>query len=149
MYLAIKLVLCVFALCDLIVFMVHWAIAYLEPCETSKMELFAKLVTSKVVTFLFRRLKGFWKCLCRVQYKLLCQFLVYIAAYFRSEITCTFCRSFEWLASGKTLIKTKLNGFINSVCFRVQSITKKDKHGNYSVKIHSEMYGTWDIKVHN
>ena len=91
MYLAIKLVLCVFALCDLIVFMVYWAIAYSEPCETSKMELFVKLVTSKEVTFLFRRLKGFWKCLCRVQCKLLCQFLVYIAVYFRSEITCTFC----------------------------------------------------------
>ena len=51
--------LCVFALCDSIVFMVHWEIAYSEPCQTSKMEFFAKIVTSKDVTSLFRRLKGF------------------------------------------------------------------------------------------
>ena len=38
--------LCVFALCGLNVFMVKWAIAYSEPCQASKMELFAKLVTS-------------------------------------------------------------------------------------------------------
>ena len=52
-------ILCVFALCDLIVFMVHWAITYSEPCHTSKMELFAKIVTSKEVTSLLRPLKGF------------------------------------------------------------------------------------------
>ena len=40
----------VFDLYDLIVFMVHWAKAYSEPCQTSKMELFAKIVTSKEVT---------------------------------------------------------------------------------------------------
>ena len=51
--------LCVFALCGLIVFMVHWAIAYSEPCQTSKMEIFAKIVTSKELTSLLRRLKGF------------------------------------------------------------------------------------------
>ena len=34
--------LCVFALCGLIVFMVHWAIAYSKPCQTSKMELLRK-----------------------------------------------------------------------------------------------------------
>ena len=51
--------LCVFALCDLIVFMVHWAIGYSEPCQTSKMEIFAKIVTSKKVTSLLRRFKGF------------------------------------------------------------------------------------------
>ena len=37
--------------------------------------------------------------------------------------------SFEWLADGKSMIKKKLNRLINSVCFRVQSITKKEKHG--------------------
>ena len=51
--------LCVVALSGLIVFMVHWAIAYSEPCQTSKVKLFAKIVTSKEVTSLLRRLKGF------------------------------------------------------------------------------------------
>ena len=49
---------------------------------------------------------------------------------------------------GKSLIKTKLNRLINRVCFWVWSVTKKEKHGNYSVKIHSEMYITWCMKVH-
>ena len=34
--------LCVFALCGLIVFMTYWAMAYSEPCKTPKMELFTK-----------------------------------------------------------------------------------------------------------
>ena len=51
--------LCVFALRGLIVFMVHWAIAYSEPCQTSIMELFAKRVSSKEVTSWLIRLKGF------------------------------------------------------------------------------------------
>ena len=58
-------------------------------------------------------------------------------------------RSFEWLTEDKSLIKTKLNSLINSVCFRVRSITKEEKHGNYSVKIHREMYITWHMKVYN
>ena len=33
---------CVFALCGFIVFMVQWAIAYSEPCQRSKMELFCE-----------------------------------------------------------------------------------------------------------
>ena len=48
-----------FALCGLIVFMVYWAIVYLEPYQTAKMELFAKIVISKVVKSLLRCLKGF------------------------------------------------------------------------------------------
>ena len=83
--------LCIFALCGLIVFMVPWAIAYSEPCHTSKMELFAKIVTSNKVTSLLRCLKGFWIRNCWMKSKLLCQFLVYIAVYFRFEITCIFC----------------------------------------------------------
>ena len=51
--------LCVFALCGLIVFVVHWAIAHSEPCQTSMMELFAKIVSSKEVTSWLIRLKGF------------------------------------------------------------------------------------------
>ena len=57
--------------------------------------------------------------------------------------------SFEWLPDDKSLIKTKLNRLINSVCFRVRPITKTEKHGNYSVKIPSEMYSTWYMKVHS
>ena len=33
---------CVFALCGLIVFMVQWAIAYSELCQTSKMDILRK-----------------------------------------------------------------------------------------------------------
>ena len=51
--------LCVFALCGLIAFIVHCVIAYSELCQTSKMEIFAKIVTTKEVTSLLRRLKGF------------------------------------------------------------------------------------------
>ena len=32
-----------------IVFIIHWAIAYSEPFQTSKIEIFAKVVTSKEV----------------------------------------------------------------------------------------------------
>ena len=46
------LFVCLCLIC-LIVFMVHWGIAYSEPCQTSKMELFAKIVTSKVITLVF------------------------------------------------------------------------------------------------
>ena len=49
----------VFALCGLIVFMVYWAIVYSEPYQTAKMELFAKIATSKAVKPLLRCLKGF------------------------------------------------------------------------------------------
>ena len=53
--------------------------------------------------------------------------------------------TFDWLPDGRPLIKTKFNRLINSVCFRVRSITEKAKHGNYSVKVHSEntVPGTW------
>ena len=44
------------------------------------------------------------------------------------------------LTDGLSLIKTKLNRLINSVCFRLQSITKKMRHGKYSVKVHSGWY---------
>ena len=58
-------------------------------------------------------------------------------------------RSFEWMTDDKSLIKTKLNRLINSLYFRVRSITKKEKHWNYSVKTPSEMYSTWYMKVHS
>ena len=37
--------------------------------------------------------------------------------------TVTAC-TFDWLTDGTSLIKTNLNRLINSVCFRVQSITE-------------------------
>ena len=58
-------------------------------------------------------------------------------------------RSFEWLTDGKSLIQTKLNRLLNSVCFRVQSIAKKEKHGDYSLKMHSEINSIWYMKVHS
>ena len=56
--------LCVFPLCGWIVFIGQWTIAYSGPCQTSKMELFAKIVACKEVTSLLRRLKEFWIRLC-------------------------------------------------------------------------------------
>ena len=77
-------ILCVFALCDLIAFMAHWSIAYSERCQTSTMELLAKTVTSKEITSLLRRLKGFSIRLCWMWGKLLCQFFIYIAVATKS-----------------------------------------------------------------
>ena len=48
----------VFALHDLIVFMVYWAITYSEPFQTSKMEFFVKIVTSKETKPLLRRFRS-------------------------------------------------------------------------------------------
>ena len=49
----------VFALCGLIVFIIYWVIAHSEPFQTSTMELFGKIVTSKEVTSLLRHLAEF------------------------------------------------------------------------------------------
>ena len=48
----------VFALHDLIVFMVYWAITYSEPFQTSKIESFVKIVTSKETNPLLRRFRS-------------------------------------------------------------------------------------------
>ena len=56
-------------------------------------------------------------------------------------------RLYAWLTVGRSLIKTKLTRLINSVCFRVGSITKKAKHGKYSVKVHSGKYSAWYRKT--
>ena len=44
-------------------------------------------------------------------------------------------------------MKTKLTRLINSVCFRVRSITEKPKHWIYSVKVHGEKFSTWHMKA--
>ena len=48
----------VFALHDLIVFMVYWAITYSEPFQTSKMEFFVKKFTSKETNPLLKRFRS-------------------------------------------------------------------------------------------
>ena len=48
----------VFALHDLIVFMVYWAITYSEPFQTSKIESFVKIGTSKETNPLLRRFRS-------------------------------------------------------------------------------------------
>ena len=48
----------VFALHNLIVFMVYWAVTYSEPFQTSKVEFFVKIVTSKEKNPLLRRFKS-------------------------------------------------------------------------------------------
>ena len=40
----------IFAVYGLIIFMVYWTVVYSEPCQTSKMALFVKMVASKEVT---------------------------------------------------------------------------------------------------
>ena len=60
-----------------------------------------------------------------------------------AAIACTF----DWLIDRRSSVKTKLNCLINSLCFRVASITKKAKHGKYSVKVHSEKYSTCYMKT--
>ena len=51
----------VFALRSLFIFIVYWAVAFSEPFQTSKMELFVKALTSREVTSLLRRLAGLLK----------------------------------------------------------------------------------------
>ena len=63
-----------------------------------------------------------------------------LKVYYSSFSTVTAC-TFDWLTDERSLMKTKLNRLVNSVCFRVRSVTKKVKHGNYinySVKVHSD-----------
>ena len=48
----------VFVLHDLIAFMVYWAVTYSEPFQTSKMEFFVKIVTSKETNPLLRRFRS-------------------------------------------------------------------------------------------
>ena len=66
---------------------------------------------------------------------------------FSAVTACTF----DWLLDGRSLIKTKLNRLINNVCFRVQSITEKRKHGNYRMKAYGEKYSekfsSWYMKA--
>ena len=57
----------------------------------------------------------------------------------------------DWLIDGRSLIKTKLNRLINSVCFVWLSAIKKGKakNGNYSAKYteRSTVHDTWKYTV--
>ena len=50
-------------------------------------------------------------------------YIMLLKAYYSSFSVFTACM-FDWLIDGRSLVKTKLNHLINSVCFRVWSITK-------------------------
>ena len=71
--------------------MVHWAIAYSEPCQTSEMDLFAKIVISKEVPPCVDVLKGSEYASAECKIKCFASFLVYIAVYFKFKITFIFC----------------------------------------------------------
>ena len=71
-----------------------------------------------------------------------------LKVYYSSLSVVTAC-TLHWLIDDRSLAKTKLNRLINSLCFPVRSITKKGKHGNYSVEVHSEDYSTWYVKLHD
>ena len=61
-------------------------------------------------------------------------YIILLKVYYSSFSAVTACM-FDWLIDGRSLVKTKLNHLINSVCF--------PQHRNYSVKVHSEKYSTW------
>ena len=50
-------------------------------------------------------------------------YIMLIKVYYSSFSAFTACM-FDWLIDGRSLDKTKLDHLINSVCFRVQSVTK-------------------------
>ena len=45
----------IFAIYDLFIFMVYWPEAYSEPCQTSKIELFAKIVNEWKLLTIFKK----------------------------------------------------------------------------------------------
>ena len=114
-----------------------------------KLQIWAKLWKLLVEEYFFVKLQAVKLHLLqnRPQRKIK-NFEIYCMLYCYSFSAVT-AHSLEWLTHGKSSIKTKLNRLINSICFRVRSITMKKKYGNYSVKIHSEMYGIWYMKVHS
>ena len=73
-------------------------------------------------------------------------YIMLLKVYCSSFLAIAAC-TFEWLIDGRSLVKTKLNRLIKSICFRVRSITKKAKHGNCRVKVNSDKYRTWYMKV--
>ena len=86
-YLACQVVLCfAFAIYGSFVFIVYWEV-YSDSCQTSKIELFGKLVNEwKLLTFFLktlhlRRLIGFWMRLSWIKSKLYSQVLLYIAIW--------------------------------------------------------------------
>ena len=79
-----------FAIYGLFIFMVNWKEAHSEPCKTSDVEVFAKLVNNRKPLIFFtkklrhRHLKRFWIRLSSMKSKL--QGLLYIATIFPLEM---------------------------------------------------------------
>ena len=80
-------------------------------------------------------------------------YIMLLKVYYSSFSAFTAC-TFDWLIDGRSLVKTKLNHLIKSVCFRVQSITKAAYIlvGNTeitvwkcTVKSTVRVHGTWII----
>ena len=69
--------------------LVYWAMTHLEPFQTSKMEVFVKMISSKEITSCLDVGKGSEHA--SAESKLLGQVLLYIRVYFMFEITCIFC----------------------------------------------------------
>ena len=75
-------------------------------------------------------------------------YIILLKVYYSSFSVFT-ASSFDWLIDGRFLVKTKLNHLVNSVSSAINNKDSVDtgaKHGNYSVKVHSENYGTWYVK---
>ena len=79
-------------------------------------------------------------------------YIMLLKVYYSSFSAFTAC-TFDWLINRRFLVKTKLNHLINSVCFRVRSITKATfilvrnteiKVWKYTVK--STVHGTWNVE---
>ena len=50
-------------------------------------------------------------------------YILLLKVYYSSFPAFTAC-TFDWLINGRSLVKTKVNHLVNSVCFRVLSITR-------------------------
>ena len=75
-------------------------------------------------------------------------YIILLKVYYSSFSVFT-ASSFDWLIDGRVLVKTKLNHLVNSVSSAINNKDSVDtgaKHGNYSVKVHSEKYSTWYMK---
>ena len=81
-------------------------------------------------------------------------YIILLKVYYSSFSAFTACM-FDWLIDGRSLVKTKLNHLINSVYFRVRSITKTCRYWCETRKLHCEstewkaqymVHEIWEIK---
>ena len=120
-----KVVFCfVFALCDLIVFMVYWATTYSKHFQTSKKEFFVKMFTRMRSPPCLDVVKRSEYASAEFKVNCLAMFCyIYVAVCFMFEITCIFCHfstirfPFKTLAS-KAFLDRSLRYCIYTVTFR-------------------------------